>query len=163
MQNQNTQNSQRRRRKHNNSKIFLLTIALLVIILSIIGIKSIFSTNNSKTQLTYKDKEKCQYVGDMTQKLIKDKGYKIFENDSIELAKILATGFKKAETTGNMISVKNKFTAFISKNGECSYEQKNCSLNVGMLQPEDKCVFFFDNKNGMQASDATLQFLQTKQ
>ena len=59
-----------------------------------------------------------------------------------------------------MIREKGKFTAFVLKDGDCSLEKKNCSLNVGMTSPVGECVFYLDEESGIQPSMSTAEFIK---
>lgn len=145
-------------------RIILLIAAIIgVVIVSAIYLS--FSFIESKkapvsTEAINKDKEKCSYVGKAVLALTQTKGAEIYAQDSTEIASTIASAFKNSETTSNMLREKNKFTAFVTKNGNCSIDEKNCSLNVGMSSADNECIFYLDEKSGIQPSMNTAEFIK---
>ncbi len=161
---QDTENSPEEKKFESIRKtLFVTAIAGIVIIAAIYLVYSFWENKhapvNSQANIT-KDRDKCRYVGKSVLALTQQKGAEIYSTDSADIAKNIAAAFKHAETTSNMIREKGKFTAFVTKNGECSIDEKNCSINVGMTSADNECVFYLDEKTGIQPSMNTAEFIK---
>lgn len=143
--------------------LFVSAIAGIIVISSVYLVYSFWENKHApvvaKADIT-KDREKCRYVGKSILSLTQKKGAEIYATESPEIAKSIAEAFKNAETTSNMIREKGKFTAFVTKNGECSIDEKNCSINVGMSSTDSECVFYLDEESGIQPSMNTAEFIK---
>ena len=134
----------------------------LLLILAVIGVAAVSGvyllmgadnkepSENSIVSID-KDKDKCRYVGKTVLTLTQKEGSDIYSKDSSDIAKTIASGFKNAENVSNMIRLKD---------GDCSLEKKNCSLNVGMTSPAGECVFYLDEESGIQPSMSTAEFIK---
>lgn len=143
----------------------LLLILAVIGVAAVSGVYLLMGADNKELSANAivsidKDKDKCRYVGKTVLTLTQKEGSDIYSKDSSDIAKIIASGFKNAENVSNMIREKGKFTAFVLKDGDCSLEKKNCSLNVGMTSPVGECVFYLDEESGIQPSMSTAEFIK---
>lgn len=163
MDNNTENNAENKKLESIRKTLFVTAIAGILIISAIYGVYSFLESKHSspaaQSNIT-KDKDKCRYVGKSVLALTQEKGAEIFAQDSTNITKDLATVFKHAETTSNMIREKGKFTAFVIKDGVCSIEEKNCSINVGLSSAASECVFYLDEKTGIQPSMDTAEFIK---